>query len=106
MWAPLPPAPPPPGWWVHLETDRWVAGIEADLRAERIERLKALAHRVDMRAAGALARDRWARIQRRGDELCPFAWRLPGRVVGCRPRDHASRRRSGPGRLVTDGRCG
>ena len=68
MWAPLPPAPPPPGWWVHLETDRWVAGIEADLRAERIERLKALAHRVDMRAAGALSRDRWDRIWRRHDE--------------------------------------
>ena len=41
--------------------------VAADLRADRIERLRALAHEVDMRAAGALANDRWEQIQRRRD---------------------------------------
>jgi hypothetical protein len=71
VWAPLPADPPPPGWWTQLEEqnlDAWLEGIESDLRAERIERLRALAHRTDMKAAGALQRDRWERIQRRHDE--------------------------------------
>src|SRR5262245_7550040 len=69
-WTPLPPAKPEPGWWTLLptETDRWVEGIRSELRAERIERLKALAHRIDMRAAGALSRDRRARSDRRRHE--------------------------------------
>ena len=73
MWAPLPSEPPAPGWWHELPaaeqmaTDRWVEGIASELRAERIERLKALAHRIDMRAAGALQGAEWDRIQRRRD---------------------------------------
>jgi hypothetical protein len=68
-WQPLPPVPPAAGWWTELSLDRWVAGVAAGMaateRAERAERLRALAHKVDMRCAGALAADRWERIQRR-----------------------------------------
>ena len=73
MWAPLPPEPPAVGWWHELETAeqyetrRWVEGIADGLRAERIERLKGLAHAVDMRAAGAIQAANWERIQRRRD---------------------------------------
>jgi hypothetical protein len=69
MWAPLPPAPPERGWWTELPTelDYWVEGVRDGLRAERIERCRQLAHEVDMRAGGALSRDRWARSERRHD---------------------------------------
>jgi hypothetical protein len=73
-WEPQPASQPPPGWWTKLETAeqwetrRWVDGIAADLWAERIERLRARVHEVDMKAAGALSRDRWDRIQRRSNQ--------------------------------------
>lgn len=73
-WEPTPPDSPAPGWWAErataaeeAERDRWIEGIADGLRAERIERLRAATHAVDMRAAGALAADRWERIQRRRD---------------------------------------
>jgi hypothetical protein len=74
MWEAQPASQPPPGWWHQLETAgqwetrRWVDGVAAELRAERIERVRAAAHRLDMRAAGALSRDLWERIQRRRDQ--------------------------------------
>jgi hypothetical protein len=47
------------------EVAEWAEADRAERaeRAERIERLKARVHEVDMRAAGALARDRWRRIE-------------------------------------------
>ena len=57
--------PEPVGWWTELseqrrrdDLDRWIDGIADALRADRIERALQLAHEVDMRAAGALSRDR------------------------------------------------
>jgi hypothetical protein len=75
-WAPTIPVEPPtvPGWWTELETaeqyetPRWVEGIAAEVRAERIERLHQRCHEVYMAAAGALSADRWKKIQRRRDE--------------------------------------
>ena len=81
-WQAQAPPPPPPGWWCQLETTeqwetrRWIDGVADDLRAERIERLRARAHEIDMRCAGAQARDRWERIQRRQDER--YVVRHPG----------------------------
>src|SRR5215207_8860126 len=96
MWAPRQPEPPAPGWWTELETAeqwetrRWVDGIAAKLRAERIERLRARVHEVDMRAAGALARDQWERIQRRRDRQSAVRHQGDaGRLVGCQTRDRA-----------------
>jgi hypothetical protein len=66
MWEPQPASSPPPGWWTELETaTRREAAAAAELRAVRIEALRARAHEVDMKAAGALSADRWQRIQRR-----------------------------------------
>jgi hypothetical protein len=58
-WCPPAPPPPEPGWWHELPTDldRWVEGISAELRAERVGRLKALAREIEVRAAAALERD-------------------------------------------------
>jgi hypothetical protein len=62
----------PAGWWTEAEDrraaaelDAWVYGVADGLRAERIERLRARAHEIDMRGTGALSADRWERIQRR-----------------------------------------
>ena len=67
-WIPTLPAEPRGDRWWH---DVWIYQQEAVVadarRAERIERLRALAHAVDMQAAGALSADRWDRIQRRHD---------------------------------------
>jgi hypothetical protein len=73
MWEPLPPAPPLVGWWVELERADAVAWAEGRVaeqraRAERIDRLRARCHEVDMKAARALSADRWRKIQRRLDE--------------------------------------
>ena len=78
-WAPLPPDPPPVAWWTELaaaqeqaDLDRFVEGVANEVRAEKIERLQALVHETDMAAAGALARDRWNRIQ---DRAWDIGWR-------------------------------
>lgn len=65
MWAPLPPEPPAPGWWTELPTelDWWVEGIAAELRGRRLERLRAKANEVEVRAATALERDQRIRRQ-------------------------------------------
>jgi hypothetical protein len=75
MWAPRPPERPAPGWWTELaeareraELDQWIEGIAADMRAEKLERLEALRHRIQMRASGALQAAEWNRIQRRRDQ--------------------------------------
>jgi hypothetical protein len=92
------PEPPAKGWWTELkaaaeeaEFDQWVDEIAADLRAERIEGLKALAHRVDMRCAGAVARDQWERSQRRAE--LRGAVRHPGGMLvnqtGAREVEHS-----------------
>ena len=71
MWSPPVPERPAAGWWTELSLNRWVAGVVDEMRiverAERVERLRQRAHEVDMRLAGVLAADRWARIQRRRD---------------------------------------
>jgi hypothetical protein len=90
MWSPRPSEPPPAGWWHELETAeqyetrRWVEGIADGLRAERIERLRARIHEVDMKAAGALARDRWERINRRRDGWGAQAGPPPGHGIEAR----------------------
>jgi hypothetical protein len=98
-WSPLPPDPPAPGWWHELPTAeqvatrRWVEGIASDLRAERIERLRALAHALDMKAAGALQGAEWDRIQRRHD--LQSAVRYKGMLVnsgGAREVEHSGPR--------------
>jgi hypothetical protein len=82
MWEPATPSPPEPGWWTQLPTaeqiatDRWVEGIASDLRAERVERLKARAHAVDMKAAGALMADRQRRINGRHVQINGWDERL------------------------------
>jgi hypothetical protein len=69
----IPADPTVAGWWreaaerEEAERRAAVAARADELRAEKIERLKALAHRVDMRAAGAVQSANWERIQRRAD---------------------------------------
>jgi hypothetical protein len=68
-WTPTLPAEPRSDRWWH---DVWIYQQEAVVadarRAERIERLRARAHQVDMMAARSLSADRWERIQRRRDQ--------------------------------------
>jgi hypothetical protein len=81
-WSPILPAEPRSDRWWH---DRWIYEQEAAVadarRAERIEQLRATVHRLDMKIAGALSRDRWRRIERRHwelngpDERTPVSWR-------------------------------
>ena len=44
------------------------AELAATQLADRVERLQAKVHRIDMKLAGALSRDRWNKIQRRFDQ--------------------------------------
>ena len=81
MWtSTLPDDPIVARWWrdrerqIRGEQIRREVTVAAELRAERIERCRQLAHRVDMRAAGALSRDRRARIERRRDERSSRAY--------------------------------
>jgi hypothetical protein len=51
-WEPQPASHPPPGWWVELEFDRWVAGVASEVRAKRqaeeqARRLRQLRRRVE-----------------------------------------------------------
>jgi hypothetical protein len=68
-WTPTLPAEPRSDRWWH---DVWIYEQEAVVadarRAERIERLRARVHEIDMRIAGAQSADRWRRIQRRRDQ--------------------------------------
>jgi hypothetical protein len=73
MWAPLPPEPPPVGWWVELERGRWIAGVAAEMRdakelaeqEKRMRQLRRRVERVDEAIVLALGRDEARRHVRR-----------------------------------------
>jgi hypothetical protein len=68
-WTPtLPTEPRSDRWWHDVWIYQQEAAVADARRAERIERLRARVHEIDMKVAGAQSRDRWRRIQRRRDQ--------------------------------------